>query len=36
MNLRLRRVDSRFERRNDLLRLVRTEDSGASYYDIAS
>ncbi len=35
-NLRLGRVNDRFQCRNDLLRLVRTEDSGASYYDIAS
>ena len=36
MNLRLGSVDNRFESRNDLLRLVRTEDGGPSYYDIAS
>jgi hypothetical protein len=33
---RLGRVNNRFECRDDLLRLVRTEDSSASYYDIAS
>ncbi len=36
VNLRLGRVNNRLECRDDLLRFVRTEDSSASYYDIAS